>query len=330
MHAYTSKVQEINEVIEKLYLVNEETEYEEICVLLDKIYLTENGEVDLNFRHEYASISGKVRELNAEELDGAKIFPIDNLLLNISGIYDYAVSKKKPYINNLFKLKDHIGLEAGRIALVEQLRWEINNGQESVKANLQQMQDFADAIGNQVHDSRQLIAELEEQEKENRKNIETTKMNLEEVNKLSEEVKDKAEKVQHDSITVLGIFASIVLTFTGGMMFSTSVLENIGDASAYRIIIIALIIGLVLINAIIALIMYIGKVIHFKQNNGKKISEIIGDNIYWIVINIIFVVLIGCTYNAWNNSSEKAVLDKSNQYHIEMYQKNTDELYEND
>lgn len=330
MQGYTSKVQEINEVIEKLYLVKEESEYEEICVMLDKIYMTDKGEVDSNFRHEYASISGKVRELNSEELEGAKIFPLDNLLINISGVYDYAVSKQKPYINNLFKLKDHIGLEAGRIALVEQLRWEINNGQESVRANLEQIQDFADSIGNQVHDSRQLIAELEDQEKENRKNIQTAKINLEELNKLSEDVKDKADKVQHDSITVLGIFASIVLTFTGGMMFSTSVLENIGDASAYRVIIIALIIGLVLLNAIIALIMYIGKVIHLKRDKGRKWYEIVLDNIYWIVINTILVVLIVCTYNAWNNSSEKAVLDKSNQYQIEMYQKNTDELYEKD
>ena len=329
MQGYTSKVQEINEVIEKLYRIKEESEYAEICVLLDSIYLTPDGNVDPNFRHEYASISGKVRELNAVELKGAKVFPLDNLLINISGVYDYAVKNQKPYINNLFKLKDHIGLEAGRIDLVEQLRWEISNGQESVKSNLEQMQDFADSIGNQVHDSTQLIAELKEQEKEHQKNIEISKKKLEELNELSDEVKKKAEEVQHDSITVLGIFASIVLTFTGGMMFSTSVLENIGDASAYRVIIIALIIGLVLLNAIIALIMYIGKVIHLKRDKGRKWYEIVLDNIYWIVINVILVVLIGCTYNAWNNSSEKAVLDKSNQYQIEMYQKNTDELYEN-
>lgn len=326
MQGYTSKVQKVNEVIEKLYFVKGESEYEEICAMLDSIYLTADEKLDTNFRHEYSSISGKIRELNSEELEGAKIFPLDNLLLNISGVYDYALIKEKPYINNLFKLKDHIGLEAGRIALVEQLRWEINNGQESVKANLEQMQDFADAIGNQVHDSRNLIAELEKQEEENRNNLEATKENLEKLNVLSEEVKDKANKVQHESITVLGIFASIVLTFTGGMMFSTSVLENIGNASAYRIIIIALIIGLVLLNAVIALIMYIGKVVHLKEI--KKTNTFWSENIYWIVANGIFVMLIVGTYFAWLGSTEKAVLDESNKFQMEMYHKNTVELQE--
>ena len=44
-----------------------------------------------------------------------------------------------------------------------------------------------------------------------------------------QESKNNQAKMQSEYITILGIFASIVLAFTGGMTFSTSVLENISS-----------------------------------------------------------------------------------------------------
>lgn len=151
----------------------------------------------------------------------------------------------------------------------------------------------------------------------------------EKLNKFYDGMKEKVESLQRDSITILGIFASIVLTFTGGMIFSSSVLENIGNASAYRIIIIALIIGLVIINSVISLIMYMGKIIRFKDERRKGIKEWFSGNIYWVSINVIFITLVVITYIGWLNSTEKALLDESNRYQIEMHHKNTDELIGN-
>ena len=146
------------------------------------------------------------------------------------------------------------------------------------------------------------------------------------INEISDDVKEKVQNLQRDSITILGIFASIVLTFTGGMIFSSSVLENIGNASAYRIIIIALIIGLVVINSVISLIMYIGKIVRFKDERKIGIKEWLSGNVYWISVNIIFVGLIILTYVGWLRSTEKELLDQSNRYQIEMHHKNTEEL----
>ena len=53
-----------------------------------------------------------------------------------------------------------------------------------------------------------------------------------ELEEKTEDMKDAVEKVdemQKQYITILGIFASIVLAFTGGIAFSTSVLENTGN-----------------------------------------------------------------------------------------------------
>lgn len=146
------------------------------------------------------------------------------------------------------------------------------------------------------------------------------------INEFSGEVKEKVQNLQHDSITILGIFASIVLTFTGGMIFSSSVLENIGNASAYRVIIIALIIGLVVINSVISLIMYIGKIVRFRDDAQKGIKEWLSANAYWISVNVVFVTLVILTYLGWLHSTEKELLDQSYRYQIEMHHKNTEEL----
>lgn len=326
MEVFISKSEEINKVIEKLFLVSSEADCQDICAYLDNIYLNSDGTINTQFRHEYSSISGKIRELNQEEPYGAKIYSLDYILENINRVYDYAVENKKPYINNLFKLKDHIGLEAGRIALVEELRWEINNGTESVQQQLEYMKDFANSIGNQVHDSTELIGELKEQEKTNQKNITAAQERLQELNSLSGKIEEKVKDVHRDSITILGIFAAIVLAFTGGMIFSSSVLENIGNSSAYRIIIVALIIGFVFVNAIISLVLYINRIISVPKDNEFVMKYFIRKNSYWLIINFIFVLLIVITYLGWTTSSEKKVLDKSNEYQMQMYENNMNQL----
>lgn len=65
---------------------------------LDNIYLTKDGKVDESFRHEYSSISGKIRELNSVEVKGEKIFQLDSLIYSIDNVYEYALAKNKPYI----------------------------------------------------------------------------------------------------------------------------------------------------------------------------------------------------------------------------------------
>ena len=77
--------------------------------------------------------------------------------------------------------------------------------------------------------------------------------------KHMEETIDMADEMQKQYITILGIFASIVLAFTGGIAFSTSVLENIANASIYRTILIAVVLAFVLTNIIYILTRFIRK-----------------------------------------------------------------------
>ena len=104
---------------------------------------------------------------------------------------------------------------------------------------------------------------------------------IEDVKQLSQKVQDSQEDMQKEYITILGIFAAIVLAFTGGIVFSSSVLENIDKASIYRLALITFIVGLVFFNLIWLLIDFI------RDINGKAIRK------KWILIFVNFILIGG-------------------------------------
>lgn len=118
-------------------------------------------------------------------------------------------------------------------------------------------------------------------------------------NTLSEEIQTSQKKMQNEYITILGIFAAIVLAFTGGMSFTSSVLENLHKSSIYRIIFVSLIIGCILFNLIWLLIDFIRNV------NEKTIRKVW---MFWF-FNILFIglmVLTGFAYKYdWMSREEK-------------------------
>ena len=99
-----------------------------------------------------------------------------------------------------------------------------------------------------------------------------------------QESKNNQAMMQSEYITILGIFASIVLAFTGGMTFSTSVLENISSSSIYRIIVISLILGLILFNVIWLLIDFL------RDINRKTIRK------WWIILLLNFLIIAGIAF----------------------------------
>ena len=84
-----------------------------------------------------------------------------------------------------------------------------------------------------------------------------------EVNMRCTELEENLEKAQelrnsHKSyVTILGIFASIVLTFVAGISFSSSVLQNINAVSVYRLTAVCILIAATLINIIYMLLSFI-------------------------------------------------------------------------
>lgn len=102
------------------------------------------------------------------------------------------------------------------------------------------------------------------------------------------ELRDKLDKQQRDYTAILGVFAAVVLTFTAAIGFSTSVFDNIDKASIYRIVLISLITGLVLINMLFGLFYYVDRMVH-------KIDRIRP----LLISNFVILALIVCTVFAW-------------------------------
>lgn len=94
------------------------------------------------------------------------------------------------------------------------------------------------------------------------------------------ELGEKLEKSKNDYIVVLGIFASIILSFVGSLTFTSSILSNIDKADIFKLISAFSMSAIVFINLIFALLSYINKI-----RNNKACS-------WWMVIFIAIVNLI--------------------------------------
>lgn len=105
-----------------------------------------------------------------------------------------------------------------------------------------------------------------------------------------ERVEKKIKSSQKEYIAILGIFAAIILAFTGGITFSTSVLENMHKSSIYRVVLVILLIGFTLVNILYLLFMFIDKLVR----NDKRIipiKPVITFDIAVIAFVIILIVL---------------------------------------
>ena len=87
-----------------------------------------------------------------------------------------------------------------------------------------------------------------------------------------EESHKEIKGIQKEYITILGIFAAIMLAFVGAFTFSTSVLNNIGKADILELVVVALVIGLVFVLLISILIDFLREINDkvIRDENGKK------------------------------------------------------------
>ena len=115
-----------------------------------------------------------------------------------------------------------------------------------------------------------------------------TNSNLKIINK-------KAENMQKEHVTILGIFSSIVITFVAGMVFSSSVLNNIDKASIYRLVFIMALIALMIFNLVYLLLDFIAKI-----NNQRILTESQGKKPAIIEsINMVFFTILFLDFVLW-------------------------------
>ena len=109
------------------------------------------------------------------------------------------------------------------------------------------------------------------------------------IKRIESEVKQQTEKImnqQREYIAILSIFASVILAFIATFTFSNSVLNNIGTASLFRLLTVAIVIGGVSINLLFGLLFYVSKII----NRDDRQFPLYVTNISFLIL-FFFIVL---------------------------------------
>ena len=226
-----------------------------------------------DFRHYYSDIFSVLTTIKQDntlgdiDILGQNLTIIKNGYKSINKDADGNQIDIQKQINKLF---DHVSLDIARISY-------------SDAANRQSVQD------SKINDIKREINETQQRVDSMLNDIEVSQINI-------KTTQDSINNAQKEYIAILGIFAAVVITFVGGIAFSTSVLQNIHQSSIYRIVFICLLIGLVLLNVICALFYFIERLVKSRDEEKKPRNSFKP----FIIINVIMLVLMLITFVCWS------------------------------
>lgn len=237
------------------YLKDEKT-LKKIISELELLYLTtlENGKT---FRHYYSDIYSIIPIITKEQ-DKDRLGALAYNVYYLKEQYPSKKDEKCDISSQLNKLFDHITLEYARIN---------NNTYENWK-----------------NTSEGAINKLEGKINEVESKLENFQID-------TDKVKSKLENIQKDYVGILSIFAAVIVAFTAGTAFSSSVLNNINNITIYRLIFTCLLLGGILINVLYVLFCFILIIV-----KGKKLSITA-----CLLPNSIIGILLFFTGIAWYN-----------------------------
>ena len=96
--------------------------------------------------------------------------------------------------------------------------------------------------------------------------------------KIADRLKTDLSKASAEtSVTVLGIFAAIVITIVAGLVFANSVMENINNASVFRLLLGTSAIGFICFNLVSTMIRYINKFTEHKPYSTVELIDADGN-----------------------------------------------------
>ncbi len=183
-----------------------------------------SGLYENNVRNNYYVLFSTIAEIskgNSESLDALNV--------NVDNLNEYA---KQKYRNNekvvmgFEKLNQYIKLEANRASY-----------------NQAQIEKLGAATEQFENQSRELES-LEQRLKEYEIKLSTAESGY--INNL---------------LSVLGVFSGIIIAFFGGLEYITSVFNNIGDISRYRLVVVTLVVGFIVFNVVSIMMVFLGKMV---------------------------------------------------------------------
>lgn len=181
-------------------------------------------------RHSYFQISATLQEIRNKEAADASILQYNLNLLIEQVINDREI---RPVRDKLFKFYDHCQLEIGRFNYFDSAFWKSDDAKNKYESVTMEFNRTKADVENK----------------------------LESVNNQTNNLKKVIESSKSEHITILSIFAAIVLASLGGLSFLSSVLKGINEASIFRLVMISSICGFVLFNTLFMLLYIASRII---------------------------------------------------------------------
>lgn len=137
-------------------------------------------------------------------------------------------------------------------------------------------------INNQIESFHSIIDEKEETKNTKRQNEmiafqESVNTSIKNAQKSYEKIEGNIEQFQKQiyetSVTILGIFASIVLVFNASISFYSTVIDAFSNSNIYKVTFILLIVGIILTGVMMGLFSYLDSVVNknsFESNLAKE------------------------------------------------------------
>lgn len=227
-----------------------EEEIRRILFMLDSLYAG-------GFRHCYSDFFPLILTI----ADESNSYSLDWLIANLEKAQALVEqdkikeAEKFPHLHKpLLKLNDHINLEVARY--------------QYYSANTQKLKDMEIEAKN--------LQEVRIEMEADAKNLQEAR------NELEAEAK-RAASMQTQYMTILGIFAAIVLAFVGNFSFSSAALQNLLQANPCRIFVMTALVGFLFYNMLCLLLGFL------KEINRLEIPWFTRTN--WI-FNIVIIVLV--------------------------------------
>lgn len=180
------------------------------------------------FRHSYSQFLPIVIRIYHNEESKYSLDFLSTSLIALATYLDKDTKEEEQFKAHVFKLCDHLNLE------LELLQY-----YSSSTSELEIMKQQAGSLENQLSTA---ISQLDS-------------------------YRSRIDSLQTEFITVLGVFAAIIIGFSGGLSFIGNAISSLSDVPLLHSILSILICGLVIFNSVFVLMYLIGKI------TGKNIYE---------------------------------------------------------
>ncbi|EDO6595274.1 hypothetical protein FVN02_04690 [Campylobacter coli] len=227
-----------------------------------------------NKKHKYFQIFDLLRKHKKQDIRRNIEILLHYIELCLKFLKDKSAKENEHVIAALEKLEDY---------LKEKSDYEANR--EAINIELIKINKVDSEINSQKEKIRKYKNDIEKHEveiKNYKGKIEQHEDDLKKYKADIKELGEKLEKSKNDYIVVLGIFASIILSFVGSLTFTSSILSNIDKADIFKLISAFSMSAIVFINLIFALLSYINKI----RNNSACSRRMIA---FIVIVNLILI-----------------------------------------